>query len=331
MEEKFIKHHPSPLVTVITPSYNSPDIWQAIDSVLEQSYPCMEYLLADDASISFSEERVMRYIQEHKKDTVVRFQIMKNPKNMGTVCTLNRALSEAKGKYIFFLAGDDKFHDAHVITDWVHAFENSGALVMTARRELYDTQLKTCLGSAPSQAQIKILCTLKPQTLFEKLAVTNFVFGCCTAYARECFDKYGAFDVHYHLIEDHPMVLRLLRSGEKIFFFDRTVVCYRGGGISAEVNFSQAYMKEADEIFRREALPYVTGREKALRSYRKWRKEQQLRRRFASYKAMAGDNHLYRALAYAWFYAHNPVDAVSKIVRQPCKLRKLFDRQEGGA
>ena len=89
------------LVSVIMPTYNCARfIRQAIDSVLSQTYINWELLIVDDCSTDETESIVRSF-----DDPRIRY--MRNTQNMGAALTRNRALKEAKGRYIAFLDADD--------------------------------------------------------------------------------------------------------------------------------------------------------------------------------------------------------------------------------
>ena len=85
------------LVSIIMPTYNCGRfIRESIDSVLAQTYKGWELIIVDDCSTDNTSEVVGRYIDP-------RIRYMRNKQNMGAALTRNRALREAKGRYIAFL------------------------------------------------------------------------------------------------------------------------------------------------------------------------------------------------------------------------------------
>ena len=90
------------LVSVIMPSYNTAKfISETIESVLAQTYPNWELIIADDCSTDDTDAVVRPYLADG------RIRYMKNEKNSGAAVSRNRALREAKGKWIAFLDSDD--------------------------------------------------------------------------------------------------------------------------------------------------------------------------------------------------------------------------------
>lgn len=93
--------NPMPTISVLMPVFNAQkDLRQAIDSILKQSFSDFEFLIIDDGSTDQSVEIVESY-------TDPRIRFLRNPKNLGLVPTLNRGLSEARGKYIARMDADD--------------------------------------------------------------------------------------------------------------------------------------------------------------------------------------------------------------------------------
>ena len=264
----------NPLITVITPYYNNAETYYlSMDSVLTQTYPAIQYILVDDGSRDFDEEAIRAHFDAEKRPNIAEFLILRNETNLGTVKALNRALDEAESEYIYTLAADDCFADDEVLSDWTAEFLRTGAMVLTAKRNVYDNGMKTYLSTAPDEKQISMIQTLSPEELFEALTGSNFIFSCCTAYTKRCYNLVGGLDERYRLVEDYPMNLKLLRQGVRFTFFDRVVIRYRRGGVSNAVNIDHSYVREADEIFYNESYPYAKHKCKARRAYHKWRSQ----------------------------------------------------------
>lgn len=89
------------LVSIIMPSYNTaPYIKETIQSVLDQTYQSWELIIVDDCSTDNTDEVVASIKDE-------RIKYFHNEKNSGAAVSRNRALREAKGRWIAFLDSDD--------------------------------------------------------------------------------------------------------------------------------------------------------------------------------------------------------------------------------
>lgn len=90
------------LVSVIMPSYNTASlIAESIQSVLDQSYASWELIIVDDCSSDDTDDIVRPFLSDK------RIRYIKNEKNSGAAVSRNKALLEAKGKWIAFLDSDD--------------------------------------------------------------------------------------------------------------------------------------------------------------------------------------------------------------------------------
>lgn len=90
------------MVSIIMPSYNTGRfIAESIESVLKQTYKNWELIIVDDCSTDNTDEIVKGYLGDS------RIRYLKNKKNSGAAVSRNRALREAKGKWIAFLDSDD--------------------------------------------------------------------------------------------------------------------------------------------------------------------------------------------------------------------------------
>ena len=90
------------LVSIVMPSYNTANYIEAsIESVRHQTYENWELIIVDDCSTDNTDEIVKPLLSD------ARIRYLKNEKNSGAAISRNRALREAKGKWIAFLDSDD--------------------------------------------------------------------------------------------------------------------------------------------------------------------------------------------------------------------------------
>ena len=94
-----------PIVSVIVPAYNSSlYVGETIDSVFAQTFPDFEIVLTNDASPdTLALEAVLaRY-------TDPRLRYIKLDANKGISGARNACISAARGEFVAFLDGDDKW------------------------------------------------------------------------------------------------------------------------------------------------------------------------------------------------------------------------------
>lgn len=305
-----------PLVTVLMPVYNSPDVISSVHSVLEQDYDTIEFIVINDHSPHFSGANMRAYLEAHAGRNIQSWRVLENSQNLGTVKTLNKGITESRGEIIFNLAGDDLFTDKQVLSDWVHAFQETKAVVMTGIRENYDDKFLLCTGATPNRREINWLRHFTPCELFEQIAVDNFLSGCSTARKRDFFDEYGLYDEQYRLIEDFPAALRFLRQGGQIVFFERKVIKYRGGGISSMGRIGADYEKDLHLIYENEIIPYTKYPQRAKNWLRRWEQDIAFDRQYFELEQKYGQSQAMRLPLRAWYYMHHPRQAVKKILKR---------------
>lgn len=89
-------------VSIIMPSFNTAVyISETIDSVINQTYKNWELIIVDDCSTDNTDDVVKQYLGDE------RIRYIKNEINSGAAVSRNRALREAKGRWIAFLDSDD--------------------------------------------------------------------------------------------------------------------------------------------------------------------------------------------------------------------------------
>ncbi|HRW98509.1 MAG TPA: glycosyltransferase [Cyclobacteriaceae bacterium] len=92
-----------PLVSVICLCYNHREfVEEAIESVLGQTYPNVEIIVVDDASVDGSVDVIVSLLSRYPH---VKF--FKNEENMGNCKSFNLALENASGDFVIDLSADD--------------------------------------------------------------------------------------------------------------------------------------------------------------------------------------------------------------------------------
>ena len=94
-------------VTIAIPIYQVEDfIENTMNCALSQSFHSIEYLIIDDCGKDKSLKIVEGIKQTHPRGEDIR--IIKTERNSGIAVVRNLAIESAKGKYLFFLDGDDE-------------------------------------------------------------------------------------------------------------------------------------------------------------------------------------------------------------------------------
>lgn len=102
-----------PLVSIITPCYNGEKyLSHFLDSIINQTYPNIEFVFINDGSIDGTEDVFNSYIDLFKQKSIKYNYIYQE--NKGQAAAINKGLAIFKGKYFIWPDSDDELHCDHV-------------------------------------------------------------------------------------------------------------------------------------------------------------------------------------------------------------------------
>ena len=197
------------LVSVIMPSYNTAEyIADSIRSVLSQTYTNWELIIVDDCSGDNTDEVVKQF-----DDKCIRY--LKNDRNAGAAVSRNRALREAKGKWIAFLDSDDLWTPDKLEKQVRFMKENSYAFSYTNYIEI---------DSAGNETGVKVT---GPKHI-TKHGMYNYCWlGCLTVmYDAEKIGLIQITDIKKN--NDYAMWLKVCKKAD-CYLLDKTLAKYRRG------------------------------------------------------------------------------------------------------
>ena len=199
-----------PKVTIITTVLNgNSTISQAIESVINQSYKNIEYIVIDGGSSDGTQETIKKYISHI-------FKFISEP-DTGIANSWNKALKFASGEIIGFLNCDDVY---------------SVKSVESAIASLNIDELEICYGDTvlfneKNQLITKIFGKFDPTKLHRGF---GFMHTSCFATSK-VYNKIGYFDESYKIAIDTEFMLRCIIGCVKFKKYDG-LNYMRTGGIS---------------------------------------------------------------------------------------------------
>lgn len=105
------------LISVCIPQYNrSKYLLAVLESIRIQDYRHVEVVISDDCSTDDSLEVIPKYIAGVQGTTHVRFNYIRQPKNLGYDGNLRAALGAGQGEYLFVLGNDDALPDKNTLS-----------------------------------------------------------------------------------------------------------------------------------------------------------------------------------------------------------------------
>ncbi len=230
-----------PLITVITIVWNRKEtLPQTIMSVLNQSYPNIEYIVVDGASTDGTLEVIKKFND--------KIDLWISEPDCGTSDAFNKAVSMSKGDFIFWLSSDD-WIDPDFIGMAVGSLLESGADFVFGDMVMYKNgdQVAICKGE---KNYAKSLISGYPRCNFPTMVIK-----------RECFQRVGLMDMTYKFVADYEWFLRLYLNGGN-GFYNSSLMIHRGVGGIGESYLVQS-MKEHLRLLRQYGLPKT----KAMATY----------------------------------------------------------------
>jgi glycosyltransferase involved in cell wall biosynthesis len=206
-----------PKLTVITIVYNNArDIERTINSVLNQSYKKIEYIVIDGASTDGTLEIVQRYQNQITK-------IISEP-DKGIYDAMNKGLALAKGDYVLFMNSvEDVFAAA------------PGADIYYGETEMYNDKWEN-LGRRRHEAP-------------EEFDWTSFKFGMNISHQAIYIRRsiIVPYDLSYKYSSDIDWIIKAAKKASNIVNVHRYVAKYLVGGMSKKKHMES--LRERFKIF----------------------------------------------------------------------------------
>jgi len=215
-----------PKLTVITIVYNNVrDIERTIHSVLNQTYPKIEYIIIDGKSTDGTLDIIKKYKSKVSK-------ILSEP-DKGIYDAMNKGLAIATGDYVLFMNSGDEIYDEHTVQD---IFDSApGADIYYGETEMYNDDWES-LGrrrhEAPEQfdwKSFKYGMSISHQAIYIKRSIIT------------------PYDLSYKYSSDIDWIIKAAKKASSIVNVHRYVAKYLVGGMSKKKH--QESLKERFNIF----------------------------------------------------------------------------------
>lgn len=222
-------------ITIVTVCYNAEKtIETTIQSVLNQTYKKIEYLIVDGKS----NDGTLDVINKYKKDKRVKIV---SEKDGGLYNAMNKALNYSSGEYIIYMNSGDIFCDSRVVEDMLPYLTYDLVYGNAIRKTPNGDRLEKYHGKFKIIMLLLMGRMMSHQSLFTK---------------TEIMKRYK-FDERFKICADYNFVVRAKRNKCSMKYIDRTVcIVDNVEGISSQIK-NYDVMRAEDDISLKENFPFV--------------------------------------------------------------------------
>lgn len=205
------------LVTVLSVAFNSgATIARTIESVLNQTYPNIEYIIVDGASKDNTVEVAESYREQFEAREGRTLRIISEP-DKGMYDALNKGARAANGVLVGSVNTDD-YYEPTAVEDMVDFYRETGYDVAWA-----DIMIHKPTGSIRKKAKIGKLWTsigfCHPSMFATKETLVEYPYACINMY------------------DDFEFATRVHMAGKKVLTTNKLVSNFNFGGMSTTKNF----------------------------------------------------------------------------------------------
>lgn len=215
-----------PKLTIITIVYNNVrDIERTINSVINQTYKKIEYIIIDGKSTDGTLDIVEKYSNQISK-------IVSEP-DKGIYDAMNKGLALATGDYVLFMNSGDEIYDEHTVQE---VFDSSpGADIYYGETEMYNDNWES-LGRRRHEAP-------------EQFDWTSFKYGMNISHQAIYIRKsiLTPYDLKYKYSSDIDWIIKAAKKSSNIVNVHCYVAKYLVGGMSKKKH--RESLKERFQIF----------------------------------------------------------------------------------
>jgi glycosyltransferase involved in cell wall biosynthesis len=221
----------NPLVSIITIIFNGEKhIEHTIQSVLQQTYPNIEYIIVDGGSTDDTLSILKTY--EDQIDYWVSEQ------DKGISDAFNKGIQYATGEIIGIINADD-WYQPDAIATIVHNFGSNDILYGKIK---YWREKKIDKVSSANHHLLTQEMSLNHPAVFVR---------------RTAFERWGLFDLTCKYAMDYDLLLRFYLQGAKFQYLDQVLANMRWGGFSDNSWFNA--VKEVHRIKLKNKLPRLSS------------------------------------------------------------------------
>lgn len=196
-------------VTVLMAEYNTKkeQLKQAIESILNQTYDNLEFIIIDDCS---NEENI-KLIESYEDN---RIRLIRNGKNLGLAASLNKGIELATTNYIIRMDTDDIAKIDRIEKQVKFAENNPQYSIISGRANFFDD--KGIYYTTPKRGEVNKNDFIKGTPFVHPTMLLK----------KEDIEKIGGYPL-YRRCQDYAMAMSMYANGFKGYIMDDILIDYR--------------------------------------------------------------------------------------------------------
>lgn len=206
------------MFSVIVPVRNMEQtICRTLDSIIRQSYPCVEIVVVEGQSTDRTYERVQPYRNQ--------LAVLISEPDAGLYDAINKGLAASSGQIIAILNGDDYYSNDQVLQRYSEKFENPNIGIVFGDLEFF-----------PATSPARTIRTYSSRHFRPDKLAYGWMPPHPTTFVRRCvYDKVGHYRPEYRISSDFEFLVRALWLHAVQFDrVDEVVVRMQYGGLSTK-------------------------------------------------------------------------------------------------
>lgn len=218
-------------VSIITVVFNgAATIKDTIESVINQNYYNIEYIIIDGSSTDGTQEIVKSYGEKISKFI--------SEKDNGLYDAMNKGITAAEGDIVGILNADDLYYNNSIISKVVESMTENNVDILYGDLIFFDT-------NNPE----KIVRYYKGGTFKISKAARGLVPPHPTFFIKKgVYDKFGKFDTKYTLSADFDLIVRFLGvHNVPYYYLPQLMIKMRLGGLSTK-NLKNIFLMNKQDI-----------------------------------------------------------------------------------
>ena len=204
-----------PVVSIITACLNAENtLEQTIQSVIDQTYPNIEYIIIDGGSTDGTLNIIKKY-----DANIAKFI---SESDSGVYDGMNKGIVHSTGEVLCFLNSGDYLYNNEIVEKIVDTFSDKNVFGVYGNVEVLNDYKTTKLIRG---------CKVTPNKLLYRHICHQALFV-----RRFLFDEIGMFSTSFKLASDHEFIVKSIKKyPDKFLYVDEIISIYRDGGMSCKM------------------------------------------------------------------------------------------------